>query len=161
MDITLEATQPVNDIEAVYRAHAPRLWRGLLAYTGDAVIADDAVAEAFAQALHRGDALREPERWVWRTAYRIAAGALKERGRQFGRGSAAEPSYRLDEVPASLAEALASLPPGQRAAIVLHYYADLRVRDVAEVLGVSTAAAKVSLMRARRRLRTFLESTDG
>jgi RNA polymerase sigma-70 factor (ECF subfamily) len=56
---------------------------------------------------------------------------------------------------------LASLPPGQRAAVVLHYYADLRVRDVAEVLGISTAAVKVSLMRARRRLRTFLESTDG
>ena len=159
MDITLEATQPVNDIEAVYRAQAPRLWRSLLAWTGDAAITDDAVAEAFAQALRRGDALREPERWVWRTAYRIAAGALKERGRHGG--TAPETSYRLDEVPASLAEALASLPPGQRAAIVLHYYADLRVRDVAEVLGISTAAAKVSLMRARRRLRTFLESTDG
>ena len=64
-------------------------------------------------------------------------------------------------MPASLAEALASLPPGQRAAVVLHYYADLRVKDVAEVLGTSSTAVKVSLMRARRRLRTFLESTDG
>ncbi len=76
MDITLEATQPVDDIEAVYRAHAPRLWRSLRAWTGDATITDDAVAEAFAQALRRGDALRDPERWVWRTAYRIAAGAI-------------------------------------------------------------------------------------
>ena len=84
MDITLEAAQPVNDIEAVYRDHAARLWRSLLAWTGDTAITDDAVAEAFAQALRRGDALREPERWVWRTAYRIAAGALKERGRQGG-----------------------------------------------------------------------------
>lgn len=159
MDITLEASRPITDIEAVYRAHAPRLWRSLLAYTGDAAIADDAVAEAFAQALRRGDALREPERWVWRTAYRIAAGALKERGRHSR--TVAETSYRLDEAPASLSEALASLPPGQRAAVVLHYYADLRVRDVAEVLGISSAAVKVSLLRARRRLRTFLEDPDG
>jgi RNA polymerase sigma-70 factor, ECF subfamily len=133
MDITLEATQPVNDIEAVYRDHATRLWRSLLAYTGDAAITDDAVAEAFAQALRRGDAIRDPGRWVWRAAFRIAAAALKERGRHGG--TAPEISYRLDEVPASLTEALASLPPGQRAAVVLHYYADLRVREVAEVLG--------------------------
>jgi RNA polymerase sigma-70 factor (ECF subfamily) len=159
MDITLEAAQPVNDIEVVYRAHAPRLWRSLLAWTGDAAIADDAVAEAFAQALRRGEALREPERWVWRTAYRIAAGALKERGRHGG--TAPDVSYQLDEVPASLAEALAMLPPGQRAAVVLHYYADLRVRDVAQVLGTSSAAVKVSLMRARRRLRIVLEDPDG
>ena len=96
---------------------------------------------------------------MWRAAYRIAAGSLKERGRQHG--TAFEPAYHLDEVPSSLSEALASLTPGQRAAIVLHYYADLRVKDVAEVLGTSTAAVKVSLMRARRRLRTLLEDTDG
>jgi RNA polymerase sigma-70 factor (ECF subfamily) len=159
MDITLEASPTVIDLEAVYRAHAPRLWRSLLAWTGDAAIADDAVAEAFAQALRRGEALREPERWVWRAAYRIAAGALKERGRHSR--AIPETSYRLDEAPASLAEALASLPPGQRATVVLHYYADLRVRDVAEVLGISSAAVKVSLLRARRRLRTFLEDPDG
>jgi RNA polymerase sigma-70 factor (ECF subfamily) len=159
MDITLEATGPATDIEAVYRAHAARLWRSLLAWTGDAAITDDAVAEAFAQALRRGDSLREPERWVWRTAFRIAAGALKERGR--AGGPVPEAAYHLDEVPATLAEALASLPSGQRAAVVLHYYADLRVREVAEVLGMSSAAVKVSLMRARRRLRTFLESSDG
>jgi RNA polymerase sigma-70 factor (ECF subfamily) len=159
MDITLEASRPVTDIEAVYRAHAPRLWRSLLAWTGDAAIADDAVAEAFAQALRRGAALRDPERWVWRAAYRIAAGALKERGRH--RRTAPETSYRLDKVPSELVEALASLTPGQRAAIVLHYYADLRVHDVAEVLGTSSAAVKVTLMRARRRLRTLLENPHG
>jgi RNA polymerase sigma-70 factor (ECF subfamily) len=96
---------------------------------------------------------------VWRTAYRIAAGALKERGRHGG--TAPDVSYQLDEVPASLAEALAMLPPGQRAAVVLHYHADLRVRDVAQVLGTSSAAVKVSLMRARRRLRIVLEDPDG
>jgi RNA polymerase sigma-70 factor (ECF subfamily) len=159
MDITLEGTQPVTDIEAVYRAQAPRLWRSLLAYTGDDAITDDAVAEAFAQALRRGDALREPERWVWRAAYRIAAGALKERGRHSR--TVPETSYRLDEVPSELVEALASLTPGQRAAVVLHYYADLRVHDVAEVLGTSSAAVKVTLMRARRRLRTLLENPHG
>ena len=36
-------------------------------------------AEAFAQALRRGTAIRDPRSWVWRAAYRIAAGE-KQRG---------------------------------------------------------------------------------
>jgi DNA-directed RNA polymerase specialized sigma24 family protein len=52
------------------------------------------------------------------------------------------------------------LSDGQRAAVILHYYADLRVRDVAAVMGTSPAAVKVSLMRARRRLRALLEVSD-
>jgi len=35
------------------------------------------------------------------------------------------------------------------------------VRDVAHVLGTTTPAVKVALMRARRRLRTLLETPDG
>ena len=44
-------------------------------------MADDAVAEAFAQALRRRSEIREPGRWVWRAAFRIARGELKRRSR--------------------------------------------------------------------------------
>jgi RNA polymerase sigma-70 factor, ECF subfamily len=81
MDITLDAS-PVATIEDVYRGHAVRMWRSVRAWSGDASIAEDAVAEAFAQALRRGPELRDPERWVWRAAYRIAAGLLVERRRR-------------------------------------------------------------------------------
>ena len=62
-------------VEAVYRAVHPRLWRSLLAYTGDAELASDAEAEAFAQVLRRGDAVDDVEAWVWRSAFRIAVGS--------------------------------------------------------------------------------------
>jgi hypothetical protein len=52
-----------------------------VAYTGDREVASDAMAEAFAQALARGDELRSAERWVWHAAFRIAAGELTTRGR--------------------------------------------------------------------------------
>jgi predicted RNA polymerase sigma factor len=61
---------------------APRLWRALAAYAGDRDIADDALAEAFAHAAARWPALRMPDRWVWKAAFWIAAGELKDRGRQ-------------------------------------------------------------------------------
>lgn len=159
MDIPLDRPKQLTSIEDVYRAHGDRLWRSLLGYTGDSAIAEDAMAEAFAQALRRGPALRDPEAWVWRAAFRIAAGALKDRRRRLP--ASAEPTYELAEVPGDLADALAQLPDGQRAAIVLTYYADLPAPDVARALGTTSAAVRVSLMRARRRLRTLLEIDHG
>ena len=159
MDVTLERPREVSTVEAVYAEHGPRLYRSLLAYAGDSHIAEDAMSEAFAQALRRGDKLRDPERWVWRAAYRIAAGALNDRRKQ--PVASLEDTYEIAETPGWLTEALEQLPERQRACVVLHYYADLRVRDVAQVLGTTTPAVKVALMRARRRLRTLLESADG
>jgi RNA polymerase sigma-70 factor (ECF subfamily) len=66
-------------IERVYREQGDRIWRAVLLSIGDREVARDAVAEAFAQALRRGDAIRSPERWVWRTAFRIATGEMKRR----------------------------------------------------------------------------------
>ena len=75
-----DRTQSHSDmVEQTYLAHASKLWRSLRAYSGDPDVASDAVAEAFAQLLRRGDGVRDPGAWVWRTAFRIAAGDLKAR----------------------------------------------------------------------------------
>lgn len=70
---------------ALFEAEHARLWRSLLAHTGDPDVASDAAAEAFAQAVRRGEAVRDPAAWVWRAAFRIAAGQLAVR-RRSGRG---------------------------------------------------------------------------
>jgi RNA polymerase sigma factor (sigma-70 family) len=57
---------------------------------------------------------------------------------------------------AALVPALRQLSPAQRAAIVLHYEADLPVREVARRMGTSAGAVKVHLLRGRRRLRELL-----
>src|SRR6476620_1008067 len=79
MEAAAAVLDPRESVEAVYRADAERLWRAIYAYAGDAEIASDAVAEAYAQVLHRGAAVRDPAAWTWRTAFRISAGALKAR----------------------------------------------------------------------------------
>jgi DNA-directed RNA polymerase specialized sigma24 family protein len=56
--------------------------------------------------------------------------------------------------------ALRRLTPAQRAAVYLHYQADLSVRDVAHVMGSTSAAVKVHLMRGRRRLAELLGTED-
>lgn len=56
-----------------------------------------------------------------------------------------------------LRRALAALPVADRALLVLHYYLDLPLEEVARVLRLSTAAAKSRLYRVLRRLRGHLE----
>jgi RNA polymerase sigma-70 factor (ECF subfamily) len=146
-------------LEGVYRQHGDRLWRAVAAFAGDREVASEAVAEAFAQALRREEAIRDPLRWVWRAAFRIAAGQLKERGRFTG--VLPERSYEPGESVADLLGALAQVSPKQRAAIVLHHYAGYPVKDVAGIIGSTTAAVKVHLMRGRKRLRELLEEDDG
>ena len=50
-----------GEVEDLYRSDSPRLWRSLFAYVQSRSVADDAVAEAFAQLLRRGNAVRDPE----------------------------------------------------------------------------------------------------
>ena len=144
-------------IEDVFERDARRLWWSILAYAGDREIAHDAVAEAFAQALRRGDALRDPAAWVWRTAFVVARGELKGRGRS---RPLEDESTTMAE-PVGLFEALARLSPKQRAVIVLHHYAGYRLREIGPMLGITKGTAGVHLSRGRRRLREVLEERDG
>jgi RNA polymerase sigma-70 factor (ECF subfamily) len=147
-----------EELERLYREQGARMWRSVLAFAGDPEVASDAVAEAFAQALRRGDEIRDPERWLWRSMYRIAAGELKERGRT--QMTDAEGSYEIEEPARELISALRKLSPKQRSAVVLHHAAGYPLREVAAILGSTTGAVKVHLARGRRRLRQLLEDDN-
>jgi RNA polymerase sigma-70 factor (ECF subfamily) len=146
-----------TSIEAVFEQDARRLWWAVLAFSGDREIAHDAVAEAFAQALRRGAALRDPAAWIWRTAFAVARGELKRRGRS--RALEDEPTAMPE--PIGLFEALARLSPKQRAAVVLHHYAGYRLHEIARMLGITKGTAGVHLSRGRRRLRELMEERHG
>jgi RNA polymerase sigma-70 factor, ECF subfamily len=148
-------------VEAVYRADGDRLWRAVFAYAGDPEIASDAVAEAFAQALRRGPAVRDPAAWTWRVAFRIAAGALKTRRAAGSLPVSIETGGEPDRYgDPDLLAALRQLPDAQRAAVVLFYYADLPVREIAARLGSNGLAVRANLSRGRRRLRDLLGDDD-
>jgi RNA polymerase sigma-70 factor (ECF subfamily) len=148
----------MDRIERLYRERGDRIWRGVLAFSGDPEVASDAMAEAFAQVLRRGDEVRDPERWVWRAAFRIAAGELKERRRT---GVTVTPgSYEMEEPARDLVVALGALSERQRAAVVLHDAAGYPAREVARIVGSTEAAVLLHLMRGRRRLRELLMEDD-
>jgi RNA polymerase sigma-70 factor (ECF subfamily) len=148
--------EAISDYEALYRQIGPQLWRAILAYSGGRRdIADDAVGEAFARAMESRVRIWSPYPWLYRTAFRIAAAELRRDVRE----GPDEP--RLDD-PAivDLMRAMRQLSPKARAAIYLHYQADLSIREVARLTGSSAAAVKVQLHRGRNRLRELLGAEE-
>jgi RNA polymerase sigma-70 factor (ECF subfamily) len=144
-----------GDVEAVYRQDGDRLWRALYAFAGDEEVASDAVAEAFAQALRRGSAIRDVRSWVWRSAFQLAKGDLK---RQSGvwHGPMPEGAVHDAHPDEQLLAALQELTPQQRAVIVLHYYADCPVREISRRTGINPLAVRAHLSRGRKHLRVLL-----
>ena len=158
MSETRTRVEPEIRWEDVYREVGPRLQRALLLYAGDPDLAEDAAAEAFAQGIRRGDAIRDPGAWVWRAAFRIAAGRLKERSRTARR--LPETAYDPPESVRDLVVALGELSPAQRASVVLHDYAGYPASEIASIIGSTAPAVFVHLSRARKRLRSLLEVDD-
>ena len=97
--------EPGDIVERVWREQGRKLWRSLTAFTGDPELASDAMAEAFAQALGRGDAVESPDRWIWRASFRIAAGELKTRSRNRAE-ALSDPATSLPEPVIDLVRAL-------------------------------------------------------
>jgi DNA-directed RNA polymerase specialized sigma24 family protein len=156
--VVTDRTPAGVDVERLYREQGTKLWRAVMSFAGDRSITDEAVAEAFAQLLARGEAVKKPSAWVWKAAFRIAAGEL-----QRGRRSVAPSDSGSYEVPDPLPEVLAalgSLPPVQRAVVVMHDYADRPAAEIADTLGIARSTVRVHLSQARRRLRKILEETD-
>jgi RNA polymerase sigma-70 factor (ECF subfamily) len=151
-----------------------------LRLTGDEHDARDAVQEAYVRVLRgirrfRGEAAFTT--WLYRITANCAADLLARRSRVerhelpgFGPDDGAAPTTvadeRADHDPVRQSEAsddrrrllaaLANLPERLRLAIVLHDVYDLPHDAIAAELGISVAAAKVRLHRARRRLRDDL-----
>jgi RNA polymerase sigma factor (sigma-70 family) len=144
-----------GDVEAVYRQDGDRLWRAVYAYAGNEDVASDAVAESFAQALRRGAAIRDVRNWVWRSAFRLAAGDLK---RQSSLSRAPMPQRAFHDVhpDEQLLAALQALTPQQRAVIVLHYYVDCPVSEISRRTGINQLAVRAHLSRGRKHLRVLL-----
>src|SRR5258708_27686940 len=143
--------------EQVFRDAGPGLWRPVDAFAaGRRAVADDAVAEAFARALERAGQIRDPVPWLYRTAFRLAAEDLRRERREPELEPEPDQAAASAAGLAALVPALRQLSAAQRAAIVLHYEADLPVREVARRLGTSAGAAEVHLLRGLRRVRELL-----
>lgn len=148
----------VGRLETLYRSEGRKMWLSLFAFARDRGVADDALSEAFAQALARGDAIRDPSAWVWRVAFLIAGRELARRSRLAQLEDLG--AYEMPEPAWHVIDALGRLSHNQRLAVVMHDYADRPTDEIAGLLGASKATVHVHLSKGRRRLRALLEEDD-
>ncbi|WTX00987.1 sigma-70 family RNA polymerase sigma factor (plasmid) [Streptomycetaceae bacterium NBC_01309] len=132
---------------------------------GDADAADDLLQEALIRALARSRVIRvdEVEGYVRRTLLHLVidAGRRRQRWRRRLPTVIDGPNVQPDSSPAicdrvSITAAIGTLPVRQRACIVLHYYEDLGLGEVAHRLGCSVGTVKSQLHDARSSLAQML-----
>jgi RNA polymerase sigma-70 factor (ECF subfamily) len=158
--------------EELVRASYTDAYTLALRLTGDEEDARDVVQEAYLRAFRglrrfRGDA--QFSTWLYRIVANCSATQLSKR-RRTRHDELDEEILRADDRPdndpVALAEAstlrdrvnaaLETLPPRLRAVVVLRDVYDMPHEAIATELGITEAAAKVRLHRARRKLREQL-----
>ena len=156
------------------RAAGPRLLGAARLILRDRDRAQDAVQEALVLAWRNIGALRDAEAfdaWLYRLTVRACYRAAKTVNRravvELHVVPDIEPSGDPD-FPALVAErdrvgrAISQLPVEQRTVMVLHFYLDLPLTDVAEVLDIPVGTAKSRLHRGLEALReTMSRDRDG
>lgn len=141
----------------------PRLVGALALHCGDRDVAAELAQETLARVWERWSTVERheaPEAWAFRVAFNLAASRYRRRAAErraharLGVTSVHEPDT-ADAI--AVRAAVAALPPRQRAALVLRYFADLSVERTAEVLGCRPGTVKSLTSQAIASLRDRFE----
>jgi RNA polymerase sigma-70 factor, ECF subfamily len=143
-------------------------WTAAYAVTAERTLADDAAQEAIESAfgaLDRFDVTRPFGPWLKRIAINRAIDQLRRRRRlaALNDETATLHSWALSEAPDedlrlwAIADAVAALGAAKRTVVVLHYWLDLPIEEIAGVLGLPVGTVASRLSRALAELRTVLE----
>jgi RNA polymerase sigma-70 factor (ECF subfamily) len=153
------------DFAEFYAATFKQLTAQLHAFVGDHAEAQDLVQEAYCRAYARWSSLSsydDPVAWVRRVAWNLAVSRWRRARRllSFRRELVPENVDGPDGMHLDLVRALRQLSAEHRQAIILHYLADLSVREIAEFTGAPEGTVKAWLHRARHALSTSLGAGD-
>lgn len=142
-------------VEELYRKHRPGLVRLAFLLTGSAHVAEELVQEAFLSLQPRFGQVREPVAYI----RQIVANGARQHHRRVAverRHAPRPPGPALAPEIDETWEALWRLPERQRAALVLRFYEDLTVREVAAALGCRLGTAKSLIHRGTKALKEVL-----
>jgi RNA polymerase sigma-70 factor (ECF subfamily) len=142
-----------------YRAEFPAVVRTVFLILHDRGRAEDIAQESFIQLLSRWkkvSAYERPDAWVRRVAIRLAIRTVRRDRLRSRLEDGIEPPDAPGPLDVDVTRAIRTLSPAQRAAVVLFYFEDRPVAQVADILNCSEATAKVHLHRARKRLGQLL-----
>jgi len=155
----------------LYDRYREPIFRFAYRLLGSVEIAEDVTHDCFLSLIRKPENFR-PERaslktYLYAAARNLAMKHFRNQGRETGMDEVSEepkeassrgPLRRLldEELATQVREAILSLPPLQREALILFEYEGLSLSEVAEIEGTDVGAVKARLYRAREGLRRIL-----
>jgi RNA polymerase sigma-70 factor (ECF subfamily) len=141
-----------QDFAAFYAA----TWSDLSGYghtlTGDPSVGDELAQEAFARVYTRYALLREPRPY----AFRILTNLARDRWKSIARERKALEHVQVQQTTPGpdrgILDAVQRLSSGQREAVLLHYWGDMTVEEIASVLRRPSGTVKRWLVQGRAAL---------
>ncbi|WP_410790665.1 RNA polymerase sigma factor [Kribbella sp. C-35] len=154
-------------VVALFQAEAGRLVQLARWFVDDRTAAEDLVQEAFLRLARSQHRIHDPDRAaaylrsivinLARDHNRRGLVSLRHRLPADPDDRSAEDHAFADESRREVIAALRELPRRQRDCVVLRYYLELSVADIADTLGLSPNSVKTHLQRGLRSLKSVLE----
>lgn len=144
----------------LFRAHYGQLAGWTARLVGDREVAHEIAAEAFTRLLSRWTTVQEPRPWLYMTATNLVRDRWRRQERE-SRALSKVVAVGADSWAApdtSVRDLVERLPDRLRAPVVLHYYADLPVSEVARLLKRPEGTVKRALYDARAHLHDAMTS---
>jgi RNA polymerase sigma-70 factor (ECF subfamily) len=167
-DLMLRSAEGDMDaFEELVRRHEQTALNVAYRFLGDRDLAEDTAQDAFLKILSRAGSYRPTAQFttylynvVWHLCVDLYRRKRADSLERFGEpgGGTAEPMDGLlaDERQTRVRDAVDTLPPRQRMALVLKHFEGMSYDEVAEVLECSPTAVDSLLIRARRKLKDTL-----
>lgn len=150
--MTTEGQVPTLGFEETYREHRITLLRLAYLMSGSHEVSEDVVQSVFTSAHDRWDQIENPLPYLKRAVVNLVKDGQRRRLRLLAR-TVERPLVALPpEVDETWAQ-IARLPWVQRAVVVLHYYEDLPLTEVAVILDRPAATVRSDHRRALDKLR--------
>ena len=160
-------------------SHRDRVYSMALYSLRDPHDAEDVTQDVFLKLWHSYETI-DPAKvggWLTRVTHNLCIDQARRRQaqrRNFGQpdadavdnlladtGGGGDPEYELalDQRQQALLEAMQTLTPETRSVMLMHYFQEMKLHEIGEVLGKSVSALKVQIHRARKSLRLTLTTT--
>jgi RNA polymerase sigma factor (sigma-70 family) len=150
-----EVSSKPQALEAVYRSSWLALTRLAYLLVGDRSEAEDIVQTVFARAMGRWEAIEEPSAYLRRAVVNGAHDVHRRSLREAATGVSVTESIDGPEVD-EVFDFVRRLPAPQRAVVVLRFYEDMALVDIATLLGRPASTVSSDLRRALTKLREQL-----
>lgn len=151
-----------EEFRVFFATEFPRLAGYCLRLLGDEQLARDTAQEALVRVWSRWVGVRDPRAYVYLVATNLVRAEWRDRARRVDAwhqvahattGAYADPDPALRDV-------VERLPDRLRVPVLLHYYADLPITEVARLIRRPVGSVKQRLHEARQRLALVLEEAD-